>query len=270
MKTRAITAFFFTIVMLASMFLGSLVFSIFFLLLSLVCLAEFYSMLKITGIKTQRGMGILIGLLLFGGGVGVHLNLWTWEVLLLMLPVFFSPFIIALYQKQDKPFENLAYTYLGLLFTTLPFLCFYALGFLLNGVYEYTLVLGFLLLLWANDTGAYLFGMKWGKNKLFERHSPKKSWEGFLGGIFTALVVAFIMSNYFPTGQHPAYWMGMALIISIIGTLGDLVESMLKRSLNVKDSGTFLPGHGGFLDRFDGLFMSAPVVLMYWHVITHY
>ncbi len=268
MKTRAITAFFFTIVMLASLFLGAYVFSGFFLLLSLVCLLEFYGIIKVGGISPHRFWGLLLAACLFVFAIGVNFELWEFKDLLLCSPLFFIPFLSALYVKQEQPFTGIAYTYLGIIFTTIPFIFFYQLGFLLQSSYDFTLVLGFLLLLWANDTGAYLFGMRFGKRKLFERHSPKKSWEGFLGGIFIALVVSFGLGFWMPTGNHPAFWMGMALIISIIGTMGDLVESMLKRSLNVKDSGNILPGHGGFLDRFDGLFISAPMVYAYWYAIS--
>jgi phosphatidate cytidylyltransferase len=121
-------------------------------------------------------------------------------------------------------------------------------------------------MLWASDTGAYLFGMKLGKTKLFERHSPKKSWEGFFGGVLTSVLVSYIISLFF-TELSPFVLGGMAVLIVSFGTLGDLVESMLKRSLDVKDSGNILPGHGGFLDRFDGLLIAAPIVYVYLYLI---
>lgn len=123
-------------------------------------------------------------------------------------------------------------------------------------------------MLWANDTGAYLFGVKLGKHRLFERHSPKKSWEGFIGGIFTSVLVGYIISYYF-TDYAFYHWLIMAFIISCFGTLGDLVESMFKRSIEIKDSGKILPGHGGLLDRFDGLLLSAPVIFVYLYLITY-
>ena len=133
-------------------------------------------------------------------------------------------------------------------------------------VYDIHLPLAFLLMLWASDTGAYLFGRKLGKTKLFERHSPKKSWEGFFGGVFTSVLVAFIISLFFKEISS-LVWIGMAVLVVTFGTLGDLVESMLKRSLNVKDSGNILPGHGGILDRFDGLLIAAPVVFTYLYLV---
>ena len=125
-----------------------------------------------------------------------------------------------------------------------------------------------MILLWANDTGAYLVGMKFGRNKLFERHSPKKTWEGFIGGIVIGAAAAVIISYYFkdlPWNQ----WVSVAILISCFGTLGDLVESMFKRSINVKDSGGILPGHGGLLDRFDGLLIAAPIVYTYLYFISN-
>jgi phosphatidate cytidylyltransferase len=129
-------------------------------------------------------------------------------------------------------------------------------------VYNHEITLGFMFLLWANDSGAYLIGMSLGKNKLFERISPKKSWEGFFGGLVVAIGVAVLCSLFFTTlaVQH---WIVMAILVTLFGTFGDLVESMFKRSMNVKDSGKLLPGHGGFLDRFDGLLIAAPMVYSY-------
>ena len=123
-------------------------------------------------------------------------------------------------------------------------------------------------MLWANDTGAYLVGVKFGRTKLFERHSPKKTWEGFIGGALISAGVALIISHYF-TELEWQQWVIMAVLISFFGTTGDLIESMFKRSINVKDSGGILPGHGGLLDRFDGLFLAVPVVYAYLYLISN-
>lgn len=269
MKTRAITAFFFTIVMLGSIFLGAYTFTGFYLLLSIIALLEFYKLVKMGGIRPHRNIGILVASLLFGITAAYHFLQFETKYLLLVVPLIFSVFISELYKKNKIPFANISYTFVGFVYVTIPFCFFYSLGFLADGLtYSYHLPLAFLLMLWANDTGAYLFGMRFGKRRLFERHSPKKSWEGFFGGIFTSLLVAFIVAKFFPE-LTPVVWAGMALLISCFGTLGDLVESMLKRSLDAKDSGSFLPGHGGFLDRFDGLLIAAPVVYVYLYLILH-
>jgi len=136
-----------------------------------------------------------------------------------------------------------------------------------DGQYSFHYPLAFLMMLWSSDTGAYIFGVKFGKHRLFERHSPKKSWEGFIGGLICSALTAYVLSLYF-TELSLFHWLIVASIITVTGTLGDLSESMLKRSLSTKDSGTFLPGHGGFLDRFDGLLIAAPLVYFYLHLIS--
>ena len=132
----------------------------------------------------------------------------------------------------------------------------------LSGPFHYGIVLGFLVILWLNDTGAYFVGSLIGKHKLFERISPGKTWEGSFGGVLFALLTAWGISFIFRQ-LNVTQWMTLAIIIVISGTLGDLVESMLKRSLGIKDSGNILPGHGGLLDRFDAVLLSAPFVFVY-------
>jgi phosphatidate cytidylyltransferase len=267
MKTRAITAFFFTIVMLGSIFLGAYTFTVFYLVLSIVALLEFYKLIKIGGIRPHRNIGIAVATLIFSLTAAYHFFQFELKYLLLVVPLIFSVFILELYKKSNIPFANIAYTFTGFIYVTIPFCFFYSLGFLVDyNTYNFHLPLAFLLLLWASDTGAYLFGINFGKNRLFERHSPKKTWEGFLGGLLTSVLLSYFISLKF-TEITPLIWGGMAVIIVCFGTLGDLVESMLKRSLDTKDSGSFLPGHGGFLDRFDGLLISAPVVYVFLYLL---
>jgi phosphatidate cytidylyltransferase len=266
MKTRAITAFFFTLVMLGSFFLGADVFTVFYLLLSLAGLFEFYKLVKTAGIKPHKVLGLLTGFFLFGYMADFLFLPFNSKYLFLAVPVAYLVFILELYRKEKNPFTNIGYTFLGLVFVVVPFCFFYKLGFLVNLGFNYHVPLSFMLMLWASDTGAYLFGRKLGKTKLFERHSPKKTWEGFGGGILVSVLVAVIVSFLFKEIALPV-WVGMAVIIVSLGTLGDLVESMLKRSLNVKDSGTLLPGHGGLLDRFDGLLIAAPMVYVYLYLL---
>ncbi|MBY0543166.1 MAG: phosphatidate cytidylyltransferase [Sphingobacteriaceae bacterium] len=268
MKTRAITAFFFTIVMLASL-LNGYTFTGFYLVLSTLALLEFYKMIKIGGIRPHRNIGVFAAVVMFSLNAAYYFYQFELKYLLLIVPLIFSVFILELYKKNKIPFANISYTFVGFIFVTIPFCFFFSLGFLADfNAYSFHLPLAFLLLLWASDTGAYLFGVKFGKTRLFERHSPKKSWEGFLGGLFTSVLVSYLISTQF-TEMSPLIWGGMAVLIVCFGTLGDLVESMLKRSLDVKDSGTLLPGHGGFLDRFDGLLIAAPVVYVYLYLLLY-
>lgn len=269
MKTRAITAFFFTLVMLGSVLLGAYTFAVFYLVLSVVALLEYYKLLKMAGVQPQQKLGVVLALAIFLALATYHFYPYEPKYLLLLIPLFFSVFMAALYTKATQPFANIAYTFTGLIYVTLPFCFFFALGFLGHfNTYNFHLPLAFLLMLWANDSGAYLFGVKLGKTKLFERHSPKKTWEGFLGGMLTSLGVSYIIGLYF-TELNALVWAGMAMLIVCFGTLGDLVESMLKRSLGTKDSGSFLPGHGGFLDRFDGLLIAAPMVYVYLYLLLN-
>jgi phosphatidate cytidylyltransferase len=269
MKTRAITAFFFTIVMLGSIFLGGYTFTFFYLILSLAALFEFFGMIKTAGIRPHRNIALFAAALIFLMTAGYHLLQFETKFMLLIVPLIFSVFISELYKKEKIPFSNISYTFVGFIYVTVPFCFFYSLGFIQNqSAYNFHLPLSFLLMLWASDTGQYLFGVKFGKTRLFERHSPKKSWEGFIGGVFTSVLVSYLISLFF-TEISPLVFGGMAVLIVCFGTLGDLVESMLKRSLNVKDSGNILPGHGGFLDRFDGLLIAAPVVYAYLYLILN-
>jgi phosphatidate cytidylyltransferase len=130
-------------------------------------------------------------------------------------------------------------------------------------VYHPALVFGLLLLVWASDSFAYLIGSRIGKTKLFPRISPGKTWEGTLGGILGAVTAAFVLHYLFPTELTLNTWLGLSLIAVVFGTLGDLIESMLKRSLNVKDSGNLMPGHGGMLDRFDAFMFFVPWAVLF-------
>jgi phosphatidate cytidylyltransferase len=269
MKTRAITGFFFVIVMLASVLFGQHVFGAFYLLLSALCLREFYSLIKQSGARPAQVTGIINGVAfycLFALITADVLPQYQEYVLLLTLTST-AIFIQELFKKSEAPFANIAYTFLGLVLIIVPFTFFHALAYV-QGTYNFHLPLAFLLMLWANDTGAYLTGMGFGRHKLFERHSPKKTWEGFIGGVLISAGVGLLIGHFYT--EYTWYqWAIMGILIGTVGTMGDLVESMFKRSINVKDSGGILPGHGGLLDRFDGLFLAVPVVYTYLYLISN-
>jgi len=266
MKTRAITGFFFVLVMLASVLLGAYTFSVFFLLLALFSLAEFYRLIDGKNIQSDKMAGTLLGASVFGIFVLNSLEFISIIYILFAVPFIALVYIRELFRKAENPFSNIGFTFFGIIYTIIPFLFFFNLGFI-EGKYAYTYPLGFLLLLWTNDTGAYLVGVKFGKHKLFERHSPKKTWEGFFGGLMLCIIVGAIISSYF-TSLEMWKWIVVGIIIAVFGTLGDLTESMLKRSFHVKDSGSLLPGHGGLLDRFDGLLVAAPLVYLFIRMTT--
>jgi phosphatidate cytidylyltransferase len=269
MKTRAITGFFFIIVMLASLLLGQFVFSIYYLILTSLCLWEFYGLIKQTGLRPNTIIGLFNGAALFFvfALMANHPDIKA-DKLLFLLPITFSIiFIQELFKKAEAPFSNIAYTFLGIIFATIPFTFFHGLAFI-QGSFNFHFPMAFLLMLWANDTGAYLVGSKFGRTKLFERHSPKKTWEGFIGGLLITAIAAYIISIYY-VDIALAHWLWIGVLISCFGTTGDLIESMFKRSINVKDSGGILPGHGGLLDRFDGLLIAAPIVYAYLYFVTN-
>lgn len=271
MKTRAITGSIFVVVMLASVLLGPFVFSGFYFVLALACLYEFYGIFsskesenpeKESSFVPHRRTGMVLGflglLLLILLQLGYLPKVWL-ASLGLLLPILL---ILQLYRMDPNPFGRIAGTLLGFVYVLLPFYCFYRLGFV-HGSFQGALPMGFLLILWANDTGAYLIGKSFGKYKLFERISPKKTWEGFAGGLVAAGLVGLILFNQLDPILPLWQWLVVAGLIAIFGTWGDLVESLLKRSLGVKDSGSILPGHGGLLDRFDGLLLAAPIVFIF-------
>lgn len=261
MLTRAITGFFFIAVLIGAILLGQYVFVSFFSVVGIWCLYEFYGIVKSEQVQPLTAFGLLaavvLSVLLSLHAVGVIPFKYVWG----FVPFISLVFIATLYQKKELPFHHIGYTLLGITYACVPFLFFVALGFI-KGYYNPYIPLGFLIILWSNDTGAYLAGRSFGKRKLFERISPNKTWEGFIGGVLFALLIALNLEQYF--GSLAKWqWASIALIIGLFGTLGDLVESMLKRSLGVKDSGNILPGHGGLLDRFDGLLMAAPLVFLF-------
>lgn len=180
-------------------------------------------------------------------------------------------FIIELYTKSKSPFINIAVNSMGLFYIAIPFSAASLIAFY-NGEYNWNLLLAVMIFAWSNDSFAYLFGSMFGKHKLFERISPKKSWEGFFGGLIGTIGFSYIIFLLFPKwcNQETAYihYFVLAVLTSIISTYGDLAESMIKRNLEIKDTGTALPGHGGFLDRFDGLIFSLPAAALYLTFIS--
>lgn len=239
-------------------------FAVFFLV-CLLCLLEFYRLSGLDGLVPQKWYGLFCGLSIFVLSFLVEANLVSFRYYFLVFPLISGVYIIKLYKKfERKPFTNIAITILGIFYTAVPFALLNIAAFE-NHTYNREIILGSLLILWATDTGAYFAGSLFGRRKLFERISPKKSWEGFVGGAVLAMAFAFGISIYFvslPQWQ----WLTVGGIIIIGGTYGDLVESLLKRSMEIKDSGSTLPGHGGFLDRFDGLLISAPFIVAFLEI----
>lgn len=253
-------------------------FAIFFII-CFFSLREFYRLSAFDGLLPLKTVGIVTGMLVFCLSFFIERGDIDSKYYFVIFPVMGLVYMIKLYKKgEHKPFTNIAFTFLGIFYIGVPISLLNHAVFGPNnstllttaGTYNFEPVLGLLLILWATDTGAYFAGTFFGRHKLFERISPKKTWEGFVGGAVLAGVIAFVFSLILRNnGLHylsTIDWIVITIIIVVGGTFGDLVESLLKRSIEIKDSGTAIPGHGGFLDRFDGLFISAPFVVAYLEI----
>jgi phosphatidate cytidylyltransferase len=274
---RTFTAFWIVLFILGGFWLHPVSFFITGLVLLIGTQYEYYLMIRNTGVNPQMTTGIITGISVYVLSSLIAAGILPGSYFLILVPLMSVIMIIELYRKQEKPFDSLAHTFFSVLYTAIPFSIFPFSAFThtdscrvgVESILSHSfigfspgIILGFFILLWAFDSGAYLIGMSLGKHQLMERISPKKTWEGFFGGLIIAAVVAWIFSGWLGVLARKE-WIIVSVIVSIAGTYGDLVESMLKRSLGVKDSGTIMPGHGGFLDRFDSVMISFPLVYLY-------
>ena len=187
-------------------------------------------------------------------------------IILIIITLFFLFFIVELFRKQDDPFTNIAYNILGIIWIIIPFSLINQFPtFISEGKY---VLLALFIFIWLYDSLAYCVGSLFGKHRMIEHVSPKKSWEGTIGAAILTIGLASFAPKIFVMLPYSAIeWIGFAAIVVVMGTLGDLVESLFKRQLGVKDSGTILPGHGGILDRFDSILLIVPFILLYLHFI---
>jgi len=181
---------------------------------------------------------------------------------------FFAAFISILFAKKDEVVSHLGKIFLSIIYIAVPFTLIAQIPFINNDFkYVNTTILGVFILVWVNDSFAYLIGKNFGKRKLLERISPNKTVEGFIGGLVFTFVGGYVLSHFF-TSLSLVNWLAFSAIVSTFGVLGDLIESMFKRQGNVKDSSNFIPGHGGFLDRLDSVIFAAPFIFIYLLIIS--
>ena len=219
-------------------------------------------------IQVNRFISTVAGVYLFIAMAGYCTGLTPVTVFIPYLITILYLIIAELFTKAPNPINNWAYAMLSQMYIALPLSTINVLAFQtgVEGGYNSILPLSVFVFLWVNDTGAYCTGSLIGKHKLFPRVSPGKSWEGSIGGAVFVMIAAAIVgwllrdSN---TAMSIPVWMGLGLVVVVFGTLGDLVESLFKRTLGIKDSGTILPGHGGMLDRFDSSLMAIPASVIY-------
>ncbi len=262
---RIITAVFGAAVILSSIVYGEWTYFAVFFLICFLTLREFYGLAGLDGMAIQKTFGTICGMTIFCLSFLIEQKQISYRYYFLIFPLISCVYMIKLYKKfERKPFTNIAYTLLGVFYVAMPY-ALLNIAVFENGAYNFEIIFGCLFILWASDTGAYIAGTLFGKRKLFERISPKKSWEGAIGGALLAFGFGFLMNNFFHT-LALWQWLTITTIIIVGGTYGDLIESLLKRSIEIKDSGTSLPGHGGFLDRFDGLLISVPFIVAFLEI----
>ena len=229
------------------------------------------------GVAVNRFISTVAGVYFFLAMAGTCSGFTSSTVFIPYLITIVYLLIAELYAKQEDPIHDWAYTMMSQMYVVLPFSLLNMLAFRAapEGImYIYTLPLSVFVFLWVNDTGAYCCGSLFGKHKLFPRISPGKSWEGSIGGgvfvLAAAALVWYLTDSYDmnPTGMGMWEWMGLGLVVVVFGTWGDLVESLFKRTLGIKDSGNILPGHGGMLDRFDSSLLAIPAAVVYLFSIT--
>lgn len=234
----------------------------------------------IDGVAVNRFISTAAGVYLFLAVAGFCSGITPSAVFIPYLLSVIYLFISELYTESKNAINNWAYTMLSQMYVALPLATINILAFRDIGgqvVFSYLTPLSIFIFLWANDTGAYCFGSLFGKHKLFPRISPGKTWEGSVGGGILVLVVAAIIGYLESSNADQMLggstmsipeWMGMGLVVVFFGTWGDLVESLFKRTLGIKDSGNILPGHGGMLDRFDSSLMAMPAAVVYLYTLT--
>jgi phosphatidate cytidylyltransferase len=262
---RSIVGFIFAVAVIGCALIGPLANGLLFLFFAAVGLYEVYDLLKHQQSNAPRwfkgmSVGVILYMLVFLVQTQSIEPLWFWILPLLIAIIF----VAELIKLDHLTLSNLAITIFGWIYVVMPLSLVNVLP-TIQGIYDAVPLIGFFLVLWANDTGAYFVGKYLGKRKLYPEVSPNKTWEGLGGGSLFAIAASIALFKITHT-MCMQDWLVMACCVVTFGNLGDLFESHLKRNFGVKDSGHIMPGHGGVLDRFDGLFLALPVFLAYYKI----
>lgn len=272
--TRTLSGIVFVILLMGSVLFNYYSFTIFFFIVALIGLSEFYKIAQKLNAQPYKIVGYLCASLVYFAFVNfsflisnVYIN---FSYLLVLIP--FIIFSVALFSKQQQPIKNAFFTLGGLLYAVLPFALLNNLVIVNqanNNEFQFfpKVLLGIIFLIWSNDTFAYLGGSLFGKHKMIERVSPGKTWEGTIFGVLVSFGISFLIQRYFIQTQNNI-WLILGILVPILATLGDLVESLLKRQAGIKDSGNIMPGHGGVLDRFDSLIFVSPFVYVIFKCLS--
>lgn len=268
--TRTITGIGIVAVILAAIVASEYSYALLFLLIITGGMLEYSALFKNSSTKPNTALSLPAALLIYILTFLIARQTISSSYLLVFFPLTLIIMAAELYRKKTTPVENIAVSIFGLFYLAVPasltnFLVFPEL----SGAIVYTpkLLIALFVLIWVYDSGAYLVGVSIGKHRLFERISPKKSWEGAIGGTIIAIAATFVISRFIPEITL-VHWIIISILLVVFSTFGDLSESMFKRYFGVKDSGNILPGHGGILDRFDSLFFAVPVVVMYLKIFV--
>lgn len=263
--TRTITGIVLVFIMLTAIIASQYSFASLFLIILAAGMIEFSGLFRESDVKPNKFIGFAASIFLFVVSFLIAKGIIEIRYFLGLLPFFLLIMAAELYRKKDKPIENIAVTVFSIIYLAVPIslINFLVFSEILNSnSYSPKLLIALFSLIWIYDSGAYLVGVSIGKHRLFERISPKKSWEGAIGGTLIAIAASYFISGFIPEIKLQ-HWIAISILTVVSSTFGDLTESMFKRYFGIKDSGNILPGHGGILDRFDSLFFAAPVVVMY-------
>ncbi len=264
---RALSGLVFVSVLIFSILFSKLTFIGLFFILMMFCLYEFKRIIHLKSVFPY-----ILGTLFFIFGNILNVEdfpsriIFEYVGVVLFLTIF-STFASILFAKKEEVISHLGKIFLTIIYIVVPFTLIVQIPFL-NSTFNYinTTILGVFILIWTNDSFAFLVGKNFGRHKLLERISPNKTIEGFVGGMVFTFIASLILANQFTT-LSLVQWIVIAGIVSIFGVLGDLIESMFKRQAGVKDSSNFIPGHGGFLDRFDSVIFAAPFIFIYLQLV---
>jgi cytidylyltransferase family len=279
--TRAVFGILFVVVILCSFTRADFMIGLFALITGLT-IWEYAGLVNgIKGVRINRFISTVAGVYFFLAVAVLELGMVSSFVVFVpyILCVIYL-FVAELYLKNESPILSWAYTMLGQMYIAFPLSLINILAFgnddvSVGGSANMLLPLSVFILLWANDTGAYCTGSLLGRHKLFPRISPAKSWEGSIGGGVLSIIVAALIGHYGANGSGTKgmdimVWIGLGVVVVVFGTWGDLVESLFKRTIGVKDSGKILPGHGGMLDRFDSSLLAIPAVVVYLYTLSQF
>lgn len=265
---RTLTGVIYVILMLAGTLIHPLVFVTVFAVMLFFVQLEFYKLVENSGYCPHKIVGLIFGIALFLVCFGVVYGILPVSFSLLFIPFSTLIFLFEILRVDSKVLQNATITLAGFIYVALPFglLNFIVFsGFPDSLVFYPSTLVGIFFIIWAYDSTAYLVGSRFGKHKIHEKISPNKTWEGFIGGAVFGLIMGIINAVLFQRLTVNS-WLAVAGILVVFGTLGDLFESKIKRELNVKDSGTVMPGHGGLLDRVDSLLFAIPFIFIWLYI----